>query len=170
MGLNRGSEIILNKNSPNKEHQRRAAFVIQEKSCGAVVFKNSLEVCYLLLRYEAGHWDFVKGNIESNEGERDTVIRELKEETGIVAAEFVDGFRVRIEYFYRRQGETIRKEVVFFLVEAKTSAVKLSFEHVDYVWLNYQQAAEKLTFKNAKDVLQKANAFVQTKGLAGSPL
>ena len=140
--------------------------MIQEKSCGAVVFRNSLETCYLLLRYDAGHWDFVKGNVETNESERDTVIRELKEETGIASAEFVEGFRVRIEYFYRRQGETIRKEVVFFLVEAKTSAVKLSFEHVDYTWLNYQQAAEKLTFKNAKDVLQKANAFLKLKGSA----
>ena len=138
--------------------------MIQEKSCGAVVFKNSLEVCYLLLRYEAGHWDFVKGNVEPNESEKDTVVRELREETGIAAAEFFDGFRVRIEYFYRRQGETIRKEVVFFLVEAKTSAVKLSFEHVDYAWLNYQQVAEKLTFKNAKDVLQKARAFLQNQG------
>ena len=144
--------------------------VIQEKSCGAVVFKNDMEVSYLLLRYGAGHWDFVKGNVEPNESERDTVIRELREETGIAEAVFFDGFRVRIEYFYRRQGETIRKEVVFFLVEAKTNAVKLSFEHVDYAWLNYQQAAEKLTFKNAEDVLRKANAFVYAKGLARSSL
>ncbi len=135
--------------------------MIQEKSCGAVVFKRNSEVCYLILRYEAGHWDFVKGNVEPNESERGTVVRELKEETGIAAANFVDGFRVRIEYFYRRQGETIRKEVVFFLVEAKTSAVKLSFEHVDYAWLTYQQAVEKLTFKNARDVLQRANEFLR---------
>ncbi|HII85903.1 TPA: NUDIX domain-containing protein [Candidatus Bathyarchaeota archaeon] len=141
--------------------------MLQEKSCGAVVFKKDSEVCFLLLRYEAGHWDFVKGNVEPNESERETVMRELKEETGIAAAEFVDGFRVRIEYFYRRQGETIRKEVVFFLVEAKTGDVKLSFEHVDYQWLNYQQALEKLTFKNAKNVLQKANTFLYSKASAG---
>jgi 8-oxo-dGTP pyrophosphatase MutT (NUDIX family) len=137
--------------------------VLQEKSCGAVVFKRGSEICFLLLRYEAGHWDFVKGNVEANEGEKDTVMRELGEETGITGAHFVDGFRVRIEYFYRRQGETIRKEVVFFLVESETSSIKLSFEHVDYAWLNYQQAAERLTFKNAKDVLMKANAFLLDK-------
>ena len=137
--------------------------MLQEKSCGAVVFKRSSEVCFLLLRYEAGHWDFVKGNVEANEGEKDTVMRELREETGITVAHFVDGFRVRIEYFYRRQGETIRKEVVFFLVESETSSIKLSFEHVDYAWLNYQQAAERMTFKNAKDVLIKANAFLLDK-------
>ncbi len=54
-------------------------YVLNEKSCGAVVFfKNKEETKYLLLRYEAGHWDFVKGNVEVNETEKETVLRELK--------------------------------------------------------------------------------------------
>jgi hypothetical protein len=36
--------------------------VLGEKSCGAVVYlKKGSETLYLLLHYEAGHWDFVKG-------------------------------------------------------------------------------------------------------------
>src|SRR3972149_5561567 len=85
----------------------------REKSCGAVVFVKNSEITYLLLRYAAGHWDFVKGNVEPNESEKGTVLRELREETGIVATQTIEGFRERIEYYYRRQGETIRKEVVF---------------------------------------------------------
>lgn len=139
--------------------------MFREKSCGAVVFVKNVEVNYLLLHYEAGHWDFVKGNIEPNESERDTVIRELKEETGIADAQFIDGFREKIEYFYRRQGATIHKEVVFFLIEAHTEKVQLSYEHVGYDWLYYQGAMEKLTFKNAKDVLQKAHEFLKTQGI-----
>jgi 8-oxo-dGTP pyrophosphatase MutT (NUDIX family) len=139
--------------------------MIREKSCGAVVFLKNAEVNYLMLHYEAGHWDFVKGNVEPNENEKDTVIRELKEETGIVDAQFVDGFREKIEYFYRRQGTTIHKEVVFFLIETHTEQVKLSYEHVGYTWLNYQRAMEKLTFKNAKDVLQKAHALLKARGI-----
>lgn len=142
--------------------------MLREKSCGAVVFTKNAEVLYLLLRYEAGHWDFVKGNIERNESEKDTVLRELREETGMVDVAFIDGFRVRIEYFYRRQGETIRKEVVFFLIESKSSAVKLSFEHIGYEWLNYQSALEKLTFKNAKDVLRKAHSLLEARGVRGA--
>ncbi len=138
--------------------------MIHEKSCGAVVFAKNAEVEFLLLKYEAGHWDFVKGNVETNESEKATVVRELKEETGIEAAEILDGFRERIQYFYRRQGSTIQKEVVFFLVEAHTKNVKLSFEHVGYEWLNYAKALEKLTFKNAKDTLQKAGAYLQARG------
>ena len=129
------------------------------------MFLKNSEVKYLLLHYEAGHWDFVKGNVEPNENEKDTVIRELEEETGIVDAQFVEGFREKIDYFYRRQGATIHKEVVFFLMETHTEAVKISFEHIGYTWLNFQHALERLTFKNARDTLQKAHALMQTRGI-----
>jgi len=142
--------------------------LLREKSCGTVVVLTNMEPKYLLLHYEAGHWDFVKGNVEPNESEKDTVIRELKEETGIVDARFFDDFREKIEYFYRRQGTTIRKEVVFFLAETHTEKVTLSFEHVGYAWLNYQHAVEKLTFKNAKDILQKAHELLKARGVIGS--
>lgn len=134
-----------------------------EKSCGAVVYLKSSEVKYLLLRYGAGHWDFVKGNVEPKESEKDTVIRELKEETGIDDARFINDFREKIEYFYRRQGTTVHKEVIFFLIETHTEQVRLSFEHVGYTWLDYQNALKKLTFKNAKDVLQKAHELLNAR-------
>jgi 8-oxo-dGTP pyrophosphatase MutT (NUDIX family) len=139
--------------------------MLHEKSCGTVVFFKSVQVKYLLLQYEAGHWDFVKGNVEPNESEADTVLRELNEETGIVATQLIEGFREQIQYFYRRQGDTIQKEVVFYLIQADTERVELSFEHVGYEWLDYQHALERLTFKNAKEVLQKAHAFLQANGL-----
>ena len=140
--------------------------MLREKSCGAVVFiKTGCLTKYLLLNYEAGHWDFVKGNVEPNENEKQTVVRELQEETSITNAQFVDGFREAIVYFYRRQGLTVRKEVVFFIMESYTDKVQLSFEHIGYIWMDYQHALEKLTFKNAKDVLQKTRDFLKKKGI-----
>ena len=138
--------------------------MLHEKSCGAVVFFKSIQTKYLLLQYEAGHWDFVKGNVELNESEVETVLRELREETGIVATQVIGGFREQIQYFYRRQGETIQKEVVFYLIQADTEKVELSFEHVGFEWLDYQHALERLTFKNAREVLQKAHAFLEKHG------
>jgi 8-oxo-dGTP pyrophosphatase MutT (NUDIX family) len=140
--------------------------MINEKSCGAVVFMKKGDLTnYLLLNYAAGHWDFVKGNVEPNEKEKETVVRELKEETSITDAKFIDGFREAITYFYRRQGLKVHKEVVFYLMEANTNKVELSFEHVGYIWLDYQHAMEKLTFKNAKDTLQKAQDFIKKNGI-----
>jgi bis(5'-nucleosidyl)-tetraphosphatase len=142
--------------------------LFREKSCGAVVFLKNEETKYLLLHYEAGHWDFVKGNVEPNESEKETVTRELQEETGIVDARFIDDFREKIDYFYRRQGTTIHKEVIFFIIETHTETVKLSFEHVGYIWLNYKDAMEKLTFKNAKDILQKAHKVLKNREIIPS--
>jgi bis(5'-nucleosidyl)-tetraphosphatase len=131
-----------------------------------VVFLNQSESTkYLLLNYAAGHWDFVKGNVEPNESEKETVVRELREETSITNARFIDGFKETIVYFYRRQGLTVHKEVVFFAMESKTEMVTLSFEHVGFTWLDYEHAMEKLTFKNARDVLQKAQSFLKKQGL-----
>lgn len=136
--------------------------MIREKSCGAVVFiKKEEQIKYLLLNYAAGHWDFVKGNVEINETEKETVLRELKEETAITDATFMENFKEKIAYFYRRQGLTVHKEVVFFIIETHTEKVELSFEHVGYIWLDYKHAMEKLNFKNAKDVLQKAHDFLK---------
>ena len=129
------------------------------------MFLKNSEVKFLLLHYEAGHWDFVKGNVEPNESEQETVIRELREETRITDAKFIEDFKEKIDYFYRRQGVTIHKEVIFFLMETHTETVTISFEHVGYIWLNYQQAKEKLTFKNARDVLQKAHKLMKVRGI-----
>ncbi len=130
--------------------------MLNEKSCGAVVYNKTPETKYLLLQYEAGHWDFVKGNVEQGETEKQTTVRELGEETGIIDAKFIEGFRQKIGYYYKRQGSTVYKEVVFFLMESPSPKVTLSFEHIGYAWLTYKEAMEKLTFKNARDVLQKA--------------
>ena len=140
--------------------------MIREKSCGAGVFiKKEDQTKYLLLNYAAGHWDFVKGNVELNETEKETVLRELQEETAITDASFIDGFKETIAYFYRRQGLTVHKEVVFFIIETHTEKVELSFEHLGYIWLDYRRAMEKLNFKNAKDVLQKGHDFLKKQGL-----
>lgn len=133
----------------------------REKSCGAVVFRKNRQVKYLLLHYEAGHWGFVKGNVEEDEDEEDTVKRELEEETGITDAKFIRNFREEIDYFYRRGGRTVYKVVTYFLVQVQSRAIKLSYEHVGYTWLSYREAQQRLTFQNAKKILEKAHGYLQ---------
>ena len=137
----------------------------KEKSCGAVVFKRQKDGSgkYLLLHYEAGHWDFPKGNQEKNEKEEQTALREVKEETGIEDIEFVDGFRETIKYFYKNGEETVFKEVAFFLAQSATEKVELSKEHIGYAWVSYEHACKKLTFNTSKELLRKANQFLYKK-------
>lgn len=133
----------------------------REISAGAVIFrrtKRGLE--FLLLHYELGHWDFVKGNIEKGEDEKETVRREVEEETGISRIKFAEEFREIIKYFYRWKGKNIFKIVIYYLVETRHKRVKLSYEHIGFEWLPYPEAIEKLTFRNSKEVLKKGYQFI----------
>ena len=53
----------------------------------------------------------------------------------------------------------MHKQVVYFLAETKEKKVKISHEHIGYEWLNYQDSLERLTHKNAKDILERAYNF-----------
>lgn len=130
--------------------------MLEERSAGTVLYQDLPSgKMYLLLNYPSGHWDFVKGNIEKGETIRQTVLREVKEETGITDIDFVNGFEDKVEYYYQRDGKVIHKEVVFFLASTKTSEVTLSDEHCDYMWLDFNDSLEKLTYKTAKKLLGK---------------
>lgn len=133
-----------------------------EKSAGAVIFRRqNKKIYYLLLHYASGHWDFPKGHIEKGEELKETVEREVLEETGIKDIKFIEGFKEWIKYFYKMKDKNIFKIVTFFLAETKTEKVKISFEHIGYEWLPYNEAIERLTFKNAKDILEKAYKFLK---------
>jgi len=134
-----------------------------EKSAGIVLFRNDLgKNKFLLLNYPQGHWDFVKGKVEQNETPHETSLRETKEETGIINIEFIDGFEESVEYDFRFKKEDIHKKVIFFLAKTDEKNIKLSHEHNDYLWLEYNDALKKTTFENAKNVLIKANKFLSS--------
>jgi len=162
-----------------------------EKSAGAIVFRketrikaskaNKLtsfsmrdeegKIYYLLLRYPPSkkakkeYWDLPKGHVEKGEKEINTVRREIEEETGLKDVVFVSGFREVIKYFFRFNGRTIFKTVIFFLTETRKKEIKISEEHLGYKWLPFQEAFKKLTFRNAKNILKKADDFISKKGL-----
>ncbi|KAA0005675.1 MAG: NUDIX domain-containing protein [Thermoplasmata archaeon] len=134
-----------------------------EKSCGAVIFCGRE---YLLLKYGWGHWGFVKGNIEKGETMEETFFREAEEEAGLKREnlKIIEGFREKISYFYRKEGRTIFKVVVYLLAESNTKDVKLSFEHTDYAWLPFEEAIERVTYDGDKKVLRKAHEFLKKIG------
>jgi bis(5'-nucleosidyl)-tetraphosphatase len=128
-------------------------------SCGAVVFnKHKDKFLYLIIQSINGkHWDFAKGQVEGNENEEQTALREIKEETGVVP-QIIPHFRGEITYEYKL-GHL--KKVIFFVAESQSLDTNLQEEEImDSVWLNYKDAREMLTFDNVKTVLDKAHEFL----------
>lgn len=149
--------------------------VSYEVSAGAVIFRRARSGVpeFLLLQYRHRHWDFVKGHVESRESFEETARRETEEETGLADIRFVPGFHRRTHFFYTAKGSEldrrrrehqalwILKTVHFLLAEAPSdSEIRLSDEHLDFVWLPVDGAVTRATFNNAKKLLLLADEFL----------
>ena len=134
-----------------------------EKSCGVVLFNSDK---FLLLQHinedsgVGGHWDFPKGHVELGEEEIDTALRELKEETDIEDVDIIPSFKQFISYNISKGTLSVSKKVIFFLAETKVWDVSLSSEHQNFIWLNFEEAIERLTYDNAKNILKEAHIFI----------
>ena len=135
-----------------------------ESSAGAIIFLKKEDVYrFLLLRYGAGHWDLAKGHVEEGETLKGTVVREVKEETGIDDLKFISGFQEKTEYFFTAKRKKIFKTNKLFLAETKKEEINLSLEHTSFAWLSYYDALDRITFENTKKVLKKAMKFLKSK-------
>lgn len=162
--------------------------LIKEKSVGAVIYHEThgmehgtMEhgiIEYLVLHYppmhpdpnrargqktsKMGHWDYVKGHIDKRENDIATLKREIKEEIGLGEENYrvIAGFKKLLKYNFRSCQGLHFKEVIFYLIEARTREIKLSPEHDDYMWLVYEEALRLITFKGGKNILIKAHEYL----------
>ena len=89
--------------------------VVYEHSAGGVIYrkhKNAIQI--LLLKDKNNNWSFPKGLIEKAEDPVKTAEREIEEEVGLQHLTFIAPL-ASIGYFYRFQGNLIRKKVDFYL-------------------------------------------------------
>ena len=135
---------------------------IMETSCGVVLVNLG---SILLLQYPQGHWDFPKGHVEENDSSRlATAARELKEETGISDATFVGGFEYRTTYSFRHKGKRVDKQVFWYIAETETMSVKISHEHQEHLWLDWDAAMAQLTHQESKGVLAAVYSHMKSIG------
>ncbi|MEA5010908.1 MAG: NUDIX domain-containing protein [Angelakisella sp.] len=127
----------------------------KEKSCGALVFRKT-EGSYdlVLLRHKfGGHWSFPKGHVEQGENERQTALREVKEETGL-SIRLLEGFRESVEYFPK---PGVKKQVVYFLGKALGEVLVPQEEEISELkWVGIEQASDMVTFANDKRLIRLA--------------
>ena len=134
-----------------------------EKSCGAVVFTVVDGVrMYAVIRSNGGDYGCPKGHMEAGETEEVTALREVREEIG-VSVSLLEGFRQE-EWYDLPNKPGVRKQVVYFLGKYEAQELVRQEAEVSGVQLlPYEEAVERLTFGQMKEVLRKAEAFLNGK-------
>ena len=143
-----------------------------EKSAGAVIFKRTSKgIQYLLLFGDKIGWGFPKGHIDGDETPKETAIREIEEETGIIIDKFIPKFEAYTHYQMKQdfsktppvdlpKDKWFNKTVIFYLAEVDERVkVKISHEHEKYVWATYDAAQEKLIYN--KEIIKKAKNAIE---------
>lgn len=127
----------------------------KEKSCGAIVIKDNK---VLLVKHDIGHWGLPKGHVEENESEKETAIRETKEETNI-DIKIISEFRKVITY--QTKEDTI-KDVVFFIGEPINEDTLPQFGEIDEVrFVSFDEAFMLLPHADVKEVLKEAQEYLK---------
>jgi len=118
-----------------------------------VIHTPALDVLLLERAIRPGYWQSVTGSLEApDEPLEQAAVREVREETGIVAAparlsrwNVINTFRIWGEWSHRFvPGTTHNTEHVFSLEVAQRVPVTLApDEHLAYLWLPWREAAQK---------------------------
>lgn len=97
-------------------------------------------------------WTFPKGIIEKGEKAKDAALREVREETGydVKIVRLLDV----VEYFFRREGELIKKSVKWFLMEPIKRMEEPDWEVSEITWIKYDEVKELLTYKSDRKLIQ----------------
>lgn len=131
----------------------------EEISAGGVVFKKTEDKFYLLLlKDQNDNWTFPKGLIEPSEDPKEAAKREIGEETGITQIEFFKEL-TPIQYWYKWEGNLIKKTVHYFLFEAKREeAFKPQKEEgiTEVRWFSSEEAYQMVGYpKTNKKILEE---------------
>jgi dATP pyrophosphohydrolase len=104
-------------------------------------------------------WQGVAGKIEVGETAPEAAIRELKEETGF------EPFRMfvadHVSKFYETHGDRINLVPVFG-IEVDREDVKISEEHCDFKWEDFETARDTLVWKGQKEGITAVNNMLNS--------
>ncbi len=96
----------------------------------------------------AGMWENPGGKKEINEDIRDTLKRELLEETGIVVEDY------RMLYASSINEERNPFMIIGFLVVTEQEKIELSYEHIEYRWVDKEELFTLIDRGMKKDFIE----------------
>ena len=150
---------ILQKLNLERDFPDYSLTCLYESSCGAVVYREIHGgIRYLLIKNKrSSNWGFPKGHLEKGETKYDAARREVLEETGLhlkihLGYEGISKYKIK---------NKVDKTVSIFVGTTDDTVTVIQKEEIeDYIWLPFQRAMKKLSFKNDKDILNEAHEFL----------
>ena len=105
-------------------------------------------------------WALPKGHIDPGENEVQAATREVREETGVVGEPVRELGESR--YWYRRDGQTIPKSVLFFLFEYVEGDTDDHDDEVEEArWMPLSEAEKKLTYPAEREMVTRAREHLE---------
>lgn len=129
-----------------------------------VVHTEDLQVLLLERADHPGYWQSVTGSQDPGETLYQTAVREVTEETGLDAADYIltdwqkqNRYEIYEEWRWRYGPDVyFNTEHVFDLRVPNTMPIEIAArEHLNYVWLPWQQAAEKVFSSSNAEAIQE---------------
>jgi 8-oxo-dGTP pyrophosphatase MutT (NUDIX family) len=139
-----------------------------ETSAGGVVVRMGdaggvMRPLFLIIRDSYDNWGFPKGHVEDGERPEVAAIREVCEETGLGDLNLGASIDT-IDWYFRFRGRLIHKVCHFYLMytDAAATSPQRSEGITACRWESYEDAAQLVSYANARDVLKRANDLVIT--------
>jgi 8-oxo-dGTP pyrophosphatase MutT (NUDIX family) len=143
-----------------KSRKKPAVPTKREISAGGVVYRRDgeqIEVVLASRRTRRGElaWGLAKGGIEDDESPEDAAIREVREETGLLAE--IEASLGETRYFYVWENVRIRKTVHFFLMRHTGGDVEDRDDEMEEIrWFPLERALKRAAYRGERDVLGRA--------------
>jgi 8-oxo-dGTP pyrophosphatase MutT (NUDIX family) len=160
-GQQSGGQKARGQQSGRKKAGGRRIPTQKEISAGGVVYRlaedGTLEVVLASRRTRRGAlaWGLAKGGIEEGETAEDAAVREVREETGIVAE--IEESLGDTKYMYVWEDVRIRKTVHFFLMRAMGGNTDDRDDEMEEVrWFPLERALKRAAYRGERDVLGRA--------------
>jgi len=131
-------------------------------SAGGIIFRVEGRGVRFLVTQHSGHkgWSFPKGQVEKGEKSTETALREVKEETGVIA-KIVEELG-KTQYFFYQDKKRIFKTVTWFLMEYQDEVeASHGWEVSDKRWLEAEEIEKQLTYKDDKEFWEENLGKIQ---------